>query len=214
MTTTRSRQWRGAAGWISELLLAVRLDLFCEDAGHEEFGRAAIERLAEAAKMTVSIRVVSARAGLGYMQRELRAYTRAIRRRPGTPDILVVLADANGVGPAARRQEIEEVDLAETFPHWIIGTPDPCVEAWLLADPPSLGETFGKSPNRRGSDDSDVLKNYLKTYLEATGEIVTQGGVEFSDEVVGAMSLYRAGKAEPTLKRFLDDLQKALRSAQ
>jgi hypothetical protein len=194
------------------LALALRLDLFCEDAGHEEFGRAAVERVARDQEVEVSIRVVSARAGLGHMQRELRAYAQAISHRPGTPDTLVVLADSNSAGPTARRREIEEIDLDKVFPVWVIGTPDPCVEAWLLADPTSLSTMFGHQPGTPASSDADELKRLLKAYLEDADEVVTQGGVEFADEIVVAMDLYRAGKAEPTLKRFLDDLQAALRN--
>lgn len=193
--------------------MALRLDLFCEDVGHEAFARAAVERLANDAEIEVSIRVASARAGLGRAQRELRAYTYLVRRQAGAPDALIVLADGNDVGPQARRDEIEQMGLDQVFPVSVIGTPDPCVEAWLLADPQSLEMQFGlplklKSPRLRGSED---LKRCLRSYLQDAGKVVMEGGVEFADEIVGTMSLYRAGKTEPTLKRFIDDLRVALK---
>jgi hypothetical protein len=40
-----------------------------------------------------------------------------------------------------------------------------------------------------------------------------EGGMELADEIVEAMDLYRAGKNEPTLKRFADDLKAALEAA-
>lgn len=191
--------------------MAVRLNLFCEDAGHEAFARAFVERVGSDRGIEVSIGVASSRAGLGHMQRELRAYTETLRHRSGTPDVLVVLADGNAVGPNARRREIEEIPLDAVFPHWVIGTPDPCVEAWLLADPQTLSATFDHPIEDRVSNDADELKRLLKNFLVGAGEIVTQGGVEFADEIVGGMSLYRAGRREPTLKRFADDLDAALR---
>lgn len=145
------------------------------------------------------------------MQRELRAYTETVRHRSGTPDLLVVLADGNAVGPNARRSEIDGLELGEVFPVWIVGVPDPCVEAWLLADPGALKDAFGQSPPSPVPTGSDGLKQYLKSYLEESGEIVTQGGVEFADEIVAAMDLYRAGKNESTLKRFFDDLRVAMK---
>jgi hypothetical protein len=185
--------------------------LFCEDAGHEAFARAAVELVAREQGVDVSIGVASSRAGLGFMQRELRAYAETVRHRSGTPDLLVVIADGNAVGPNARRSEIEELELGQIFPIWIIGTPDPCVEAWLLADPASLKAAFGNSPTPSVPKTSDELKRYLRNYLEDAGEIITQGGVEFADEIVVAMDIYRAGKKEPTLKRFFDDLRAALK---
>ncbi|HEY5816069.1 MAG TPA: hypothetical protein VIS95_06990 [Solirubrobacterales bacterium] len=145
------------------------------------------------------------------MQRELRAYTETVRHRSGTPDLLVVLADGNAVGPNARRSEIDGLELGEVFPVWIVGVPDPCVEAWLLADSGALKDAFGQSPPSPIPTGSDGLKQYLKSYLEESGEIVTQGGVEFADEIVAAMNLYRAGKNESTLKRFFDDLRAAMK---
>lgn len=190
--------------------MSLRLDLFCEDVGHEAFARALAGRLSSELDVELAIRVASARAGLGRAQRELKAYMQVIRRRAGTPDLLIVIADGNDVGPQARREEIEHMGLDEVFPVYVIGTPDPCVEAWLLADPPSLAAEFGHPPQGSRPTSGKAMKRYLADYLEQAGKVVMEGGTEFADEIVRAMDLFRAGKNEPTLKRFVDDLKAAL----
>lgn len=190
--------------------MALRLDLFCEDVGHEAFARAIAERLSSELEVDLAIRVVSARAGLGRAQRELTAYMHVIRHRAGTPDLLIVIADGNDVGPQVRREEIEGMGLDGVFPVYVIGTPDPCVEAWLLADPSSLAAEFGQSLQGPRPSPAKAMKRYLVDYLEQAGKIVMEGGMEFADEIVQVMDLYRAGKNEPTLKRFVDDVKSAL----
>ena len=191
--------------------MPLRVDLFCEDAAHEAVARAIVERLAAEEGIEVSIRVGSARAGVGRLQTELRAYTETTRRQGGTPDVLVVMIDANAEGPQARRDQVERSGLQAVFPRRVIGTPDPCVEAWLLADPQSLADRYGRRPAASSSRDCDELKERLKTLLLDAGETVTQGGAEFADEIVGTMDLYRAGRSLPTLKRFVDELRASFR---
>lgn len=193
--------------------MTLRLDLFCEDVGHEAFARAAAERLASELGVDLTVRVASARAGLGRAQRELRAYMHVIRRRAGTPDVLVVLADGNDVGPQARREEIESMGLDRVFPVYVVGTPDPSVEAWLLADPQSLAAEFGHRLPEATPRGSKALKRFLVEYLEDAGKIVMEGGTEFADEIVAVMDMYRAGKAEPTLKHFVNELKVAIETA-
>lgn len=189
----------------------MRIDLFCEDAAHEAFARAIVERCAAEASLEPSIRVGSARAGLPRLSRELRAFAEAVRRQPGTPDMVVVLADANAAGPAARRQEVEGVGLDAIVPDVVIGTPDPCIEAWFLADPQAIAARFEVPAPDPSGGDADSLKRELVATISAAGEVVTQGGAEFADEIVEAMDPYRAGRGAPTLKRFLADLRAALR---
>ena len=41
--------------------------------------------------------------------------------------------------------------------------------------------------------------------------VVGVGGIEFAQEIVAGMDLYRAGKNDRSLKAFLDDLRSKLR---
>ena len=110
------------------------------------------------------------------------------------PDLLVVLADANDIGPAARRQELDAVIDHMLFPEVVIGTPDPYVERWLLADPVSFAELFGAEPDNRGARDREAWKTRLERVLRDAGEVVIHGGAEFATEIFDVMDFYRAGR--------------------
>lgn len=155
--------------------------------------------------------MASARFGVARVKRELRAFQEVLRRSAGAPDILTILVDANDVGVAARRQEIETVLDSDLFPATVIGVPDPCVERWLLADPPLFAEHLGTQPEIGGATSGEIWKRRLVEALEASDNIVTQGGAEFAEEIIEAMHLHRAGQAEASLRDFLRDLRSALK---
>jgi hypothetical protein len=134
-----------------------------------------------------------------------------VARSGGTPDILVVMIDANAEGPNARRREVEALIDNAVIPRTVIGTPDPCVERWLLADPESFTALFDQEPGVPARNSPVNWKTVLVEALEAAGELVTQGGAEFSDEIVGVMDVYRAGRADATIRAFYEDLRAALR---
>ncbi|HYM55213.1 MAG TPA: hypothetical protein VES97_07605 [Solirubrobacteraceae bacterium] len=191
--------------------MTVRVALFCEDSAHESCARALVERIARDLEVGLSIRTATASSGVGRLKHELRAFQSVVSRSPGTPDLLVVLIDANDVGPAARRAEIKGVLDAAVFPEFVIGTPNPCVERWLLADPVSFAATFGVQPQIGAIRARPAWKNRLVQALEAAGEIVVQGGAEFAEEIIEPMSLYRAGRSDSTIQTFADDVRAALR---
>jgi hypothetical protein len=170
-----------------------------------------IARIAGELEVSVTVRTASARFGIGRLKKELSAFQVLVSRRAGTPDLLVVLVDSNAVGPRARQREVEELIDSSVFPRHIVGTPDPCVERWLLADPESFAECFGLQPPLAPVRDRREWKRRLRETLEHAGEIVTQGGAEFADEIVEKMDFYRAGNADPTILSFTDGLRATLR---
>lgn len=188
-----------------------QVELFCEDSAHESCARALVGRIAGELELEVSIRTATASAGIGRLKRELKAFQSWVSHRSGTPDLLVILVDANAVGPAARRAEIEEVLDSAVFPSYVIGTPDPCVERWLLSDPVSFTQTFGVQPVLGAPEADHTWKTRLMQALESAGQIVVQGGAELSDEIIAHMDFYRAGRSDPTIQTFTDDLRAALR---
>lgn len=192
--------------------MALRVELFCEDGAHESSARALVVRAAAEADVAVSVHTATASGGIGRLKRELRAFQATVAHRAGVPDLLVLLADANAVGAMARRGEVEKALDTSVFPRVVLGTPDPCVERWMLADPESFGRALGVQPDLGAIGRSVGWKARLVEALEATGAIVMQGGAEFAEEIFGAMDLYRAGRADPTLKAFTDDLRGELRA--
>jgi len=188
-----------------------KVELFCEDSAHESCARALVERAAGEVELEVSIHTATASSGVGRVKQELRAFQALAPSRPGTPDLLVVLIDANAVGHTQRRAEIEQILDPTVFPHRVVGTPDPCVERWLLADVVAFTEKFGVQPTIAKTSDRRIWKTRLVRALEQANEIVTQGGAEFSREVIEPMDFYRAGNADPTIRTFTDDLRAAMR---
>lgn len=193
--------------------MTVGVKLFCEDSAHESTATAFVHRVARELEIAVDISIGAARFGLPRLQRELRTFQALLLAAPGLPDVLVVMADANDVGTAARRHLIEVVLDRERLLHVVIGTPNPCVERWLLADLESFSSQFGVQPANTPASDRDVWKTRLASALEDAKRVVTQGGSEYADEIVGAMDLYRAGQIEPSLGAFISELRAALRMA-
>jgi hypothetical protein len=191
--------------------MACRAELFCEDSAHESCARALVGRIARELGVSVTIRTASAKFGIGRLKTELSAFQAVVKRRAGTPDLLIVVVDANAVGPQARRREVEQLIDPSVFPRHVIGTPDPCVERWLLADPESFAGRFGVQPPLATVRDRREWKGRLRETLERAGEIVTQGGGEFADEIIDTMDLYRAGQADQTIQAFADDVRGAFR---
>ena len=83
--------------------------------------------------------------------------------------------------------------------------------AWIVAEPESFTSLFGQQPGLPARNSRVDWKTLLVEALEGAGELVTQGGAEFSDEIVQAMDIYRAGRADPTIRAFYEDLRAALR---
>jgi len=154
----------------------IRIDLFCEDSAHENVARALLARIAGELPVEISVTARSARFGIGRLKRELRAFQQLVRTAGGSPDVLVVLVDANRVGVATRKREVADVIDESVFPAVVVGAPDPCVERWLLADPPAFSERFGVEPDVSSARAKADWKRRLAESLERAGEIVTQGG--------------------------------------
>jgi hypothetical protein len=210
MSTTRSRPSSGAAG-STYSDVAFQVELFCEDSAHESCARAVVSRIARELDVDVNLHVGSARFGIPRLKSELRDFQSLIRRGSGAPDLLVVIADGNDDGPQARKREVADVIDSTVFSRYVVGAPDPYVEHWLLADPVSFAEHFGYQPVLSSPHGRDGWKRRLVESLEAAGEIVTQGGAEFAEDIIDVMDFYRAGQGVPTIRAFVDDLRSALK---
>ena len=190
---------------------AARTDIFVEDRAHEDFVCALLRRLAQEHGMALDMQVRSARGGHGRVLAELGVYQASVRRGIlglAIPDMLVVAIDANCKNVSAARREIRE-KLQRGFESLTaIACPAPHIERWYMADPPSFLEVVGTRPNvGRRKCQKDRYKKMLREAMAQGGHVPTLGGIEFAHELVNAMDLYRAGKAERSLKAFLDDLR-------
>jgi hypothetical protein len=95
----------------------------------------------------------------------------------------------------------------------VIACPDPHIERWFIADPPSFREAIGNQPKPgKKKCDRDRYKTILAKSVREAGHPSLLGGIEFAREIVDSMDLYRAGKADKSLKDFLDQLGQRLKS--
>ncbi|MEW6337794.1 MAG: hypothetical protein AB1625_10405 [Acidobacteriota bacterium] len=162
--------------------------------------------------MTVQVR--SARGGHGSALSELKLYQRSAGvGMPQGADLVVVAIDANCSPWAQARNEIEESIGTALRPRAAIACPEPHIERWYLADPDSVFTVVGARPNPgRRKCDRNRYKKLLADTVKAGGHPTPLGGIEFASELVLAMDLYRAGKAERSLKDFVDRVRDLLRA--
>lgn len=191
----------------------VKVDLFAEDRAHEAFLDALLQRLLRESGTETSIRHRSPLGGHGKMLTELEAFQKIIRGgQPGidVPDILVVARDSNCQRFTHARQAVHSLIDQRVFPAFAIACPDPHIERWFLADPVSFHQVIGaeSKPGRRKCE-RELYKRKLAEAIRRGGHPATLGGIEFANELVGVMNLYRAGRNEPSLQHFVDDFRQA-----
>ncbi len=199
---------------MSELLT---IDLFAEDRAHEELLKALLFRIARQENKPIALHVRSARGGHGRALDELVLYQRSVIKVPEAfrvPDLLCVAIDANCQRFAQMRKEIE-VKLESPFAERaLIACPDPHIERWYLADPESCHQVIGGRPKLgRKKCERGYYKAVLAKAVRDGGHPPTLGGIEFAREIVEAMDFFRAGKAESSLKHFLDAATARIRQA-
>jgi hypothetical protein len=194
----------------------LRIDLFCEDEAHEELLKHLLRRICNDEGVEARIEVRSARGGCGRAVQELEAYQLLIRKTgQPLPDLLVVAIDANCSSYAVKVREIREKMRPELFPHCAIACPDPHIERWYMADPEAFLQVVGVEPPpvepKCDKQSRNVLKKALATSVKAAGHPAILSGIEFAAELAHAMDRFRAGKDDPALKHFLEEVLDALR---
>jgi hypothetical protein len=183
--------------------------LFAEDEAHRQFFEALVRRIARECGAGVELRTANGRGGHGRVLAELAAYQRAIlRMNDGPTDLLLAAVDANCDGWDAARKKVAAAIVPESAVAVVVACPDPHIERWYLADPASLASALGLrvTPEARKCE-RDRYKMRLVDALRAADHPVLLGGTEFAEEIVDAMDLYRAGKAEPSLGHFMGEIR-------
>lgn len=188
-----------------------RIVLFCEDDEHEAFVRAIVGRLCADKGVRPSITAQSTRGGHPRAVAELKAWQKTYRHLSGIPDLLILLIDANCQGWNPVRDNLVAAIDPAVVPRAVVGCPDPHVERWLIADPSAFQQVVGSPPGADpGKCDRTFYKNLVTDRIAAGSEVVVTGPADLIPDLVDEMDLYRAGKNQPSLKHFLDDLRTAL----
>lgn len=189
--------------------------LFVEDFAHQSFLLALLLRLS--AEFGVEIRMDwrNARRGHGAVVNELKQFLRDMHRgRNALPDLIVVATDANCMGLVERLRQITDVTSKVDVPS-VCAVPDPHIERWLLVDSAAFKVVFG-----RGCDAPDQkcermrYKKMLIDAIRSSGVSPNLGGIEFSEDIVNAMDLNRAGAADASLRKLIEDLRAVFRAWQ
>jgi hypothetical protein len=192
------------------------VDIFVEDRAHEEFIGRMLHRVAIEEQARVSARVVSARGGHGRAIEELKLYQRVVEKGApglGPPDLLIAGIDGNCTTFTKARNAIETATRPPLADRLVVACPDPHVERWYLADPESFKDVVGLRPTvAKRKCERDHYKEALAKVLRRAGHPQTLGGIEFAQELVDRMDLYRACKAERSLRIFVNDLRARLRT--
>lgn len=193
---------------------AIEAELWVEDRAHEAFLAALVARIAAEEGVTLASRMRSARGGQAHALAEFKGYlTIADRSGAGAPDLLIVGVDGNCTTFARRRAEIRRATRKPLSDRLVVACPDPHVERWYLDDPVSFQTVVGRRPVvGKKKCRRDHYKNLLARAIGQAGHPPTLGGVDFAPQIVAAMDLYRAGRADRSLKAFVDDLRSKLRN--
>lgn len=191
-----------------------RVDLFCEDRAHEQFVRALLDRLSCETVARPVVRAVSARGGQARALAEFAVWQKEFMRsvRHGLPDLLVLVVDANCKGWHEMRGRLEEVIDPAIVPLGVVGCPDPHIERWYIADPAAFERVVGTSPARdREKCERDFYKRLVEEAVHEAGLPLLTGTADLAPDLVASMDLFRAGRAQPSLRHFTDSLRSALR---
>ncbi|MBI4584118.1 MAG: hypothetical protein HY717_08855 [Planctomycetes bacterium] len=190
------------------------IDLFVEDRAHEKFLSAMLRRLAREEEKRIEVHVRASRGGHGRAIKELNLYMKSVNRRVlALPDLVFVVIDANCTTYRSKNRDIGRVIKDPLKDRAVITCPDPHIERWYLVDPPSFNEIVGYQPKLgRRKCTRDLYKARLADAVARGGHPPTLGGIEFAEDLVEKMDLLRAGKSEPSLRDFLEDSRRLIKS--
>lgn len=190
------------------------VDLFAEDRAHEAFLAPLIGRCADEVGRPITLNVRTARGGHPRVLEELELYQQSVTFGIiPAPDLLVVAIDANCQQFTKARDTIMGKVIPRLIDQVVTACPDPHIERWYLADPDSFETVVGSRP---AIAEKKCKKDYYKAALAQAvidaGHPSTLQGIEFAEEIVSAMDLYRAGRNEGSLKHFTDGISAKLKS--
>ena len=187
------------------------IGLFMEDIAHERFIKSLVERVASETNIRVQCDVRSATGGIPQMRGELRRFLRDHTNiESAFFDVLIIVQDADHRSEAETKRQIQRhIEQSRYHREVIIAAPELYIEAWYLADTVSIQTISGSQDLIRvpqGIADKDEYKRTLSRIFP--GALL--GGIEYADDIVENMDLYRASQNVNSLRHFMDELRSAL----
>lgn len=192
----------------------LRIDLYCEDSGHEQFTGPLLRRIARDLDVHLDVQTRNSRGGHGRALREFGVWQRAVAAQLGSgdtvPDLLVLIIDSNCTKWSECRRGLAEAIDFKLFPAHAIGCPDPHIERWCFADPQAIQDVLGCAcPADPGKCERDAYKQLLRETILRAGQPILTGEMEYAPDLVEAMSLFRAGKNQQSLRHFIEEVRDA-----
>lgn len=198
-------------------MASVYVACFVEDVAQEAYLRALLERLAALEGVAVSIRFASARGGSGTTTSQFIGFQRAQQRGlapTGRPEMLVIMVDADCRPFREVRRDLLSAIDGGVFVESAVAVPSSHVESWYIADEAANEEVIGVARGHIANPCApDVFKNRLAQMVKEGLHPATLGGVEFAQELVAAMDLDTASRADASLSAAVEDIRAALRRA-
>ncbi len=130
-------------------------------------------------------------------------------------DLVAVVRDTDCVGVEKVKRRYEELVWdAHYSGDVVIGTPEPHIECWYLSDPAALQRILRADTQAAVPDSKcgrDRFKRKLSEVVEDAQVAPLLGGIEYAEDIVAEMDIYRACSNVPSLGTFVEDFKRALR---
>lgn len=192
----------------------LRVALFLEDAGHQRFIDALVRRLAEEEGAAIEIDVRNARGGASQLDGQFTRFLRDNAILYRRADLVVVVRDTDCRGVDTIKSRYSRlIDGVEYSGEFVIGAPEPHIECWYLSDPPALQRVLSSGVQAPVPDSrcgSGRFKRLLSQTVKDAGVEPAEGGIEYAEDIVAEMDIYRACSNVPSLDTFVRDLKRAL----
>jgi hypothetical protein len=198
----------------------INIGCFLEDIGQERFIKALISKIAieidfDTDKLRFDIR--NASHGGGAAVSEFRRFLKEYAAGSTTSfDILVVAIDGNCKGAMEATKHLIDIKERSGYAGNVVyGVPDPHIEKWYMADLNACQHVLGTTDQPVCPPykcEKGLYKRALTTAIRSTGVTPLQGGAEYAPDIAAQMNLYDAGKRDPSLGRFIEDIRKALQA--
>lgn len=193
----------------------IKIGYFLEDRGHEILLKALVARVAKENGLKTGDWIDDVRTATG--GKSIQAFETFLinishKNSPIPFDILVVASDGNCTGYNKKKRQLVNYAGKANFTRddiLVFAAPDPHIERWYMDDPLGFNKAVGSGvlpviPPYKC--EKGFYKKVMRETIASSGVKSQIGGYEYGERIVEEMDLYKAGKADRSLKHFLDDL--------
>jgi hypothetical protein len=202
------------------MVAKITIGYFLEDRGHETFIKALVGRVARENGLRDGEWLDDVRSATG--GKSIQAYRSFLKDMSladiSLPfDVLIVASDGNCKGYQDKKSQLLKFAQKAKFSNTdllVFAVPDPHIERWYMSDPHAFNRAFGSGILPVLPGYKCKRGHYKKIMQDAisSGDLKPQfGGYEYGHKIVDGMDLYLAGKADASLRHFIEDLVDAIK---